>query len=165
MAYLLDANTLIEAKNTWYAFDLCPGFWSWIEDAHNSGQVFSTAGIRKELLNGNDQLAAWAKQRPAGFFLPDDAASLAEMPNVSTWVTSQNFQPDAIRQFMSGADPFLVAYAKAHGHTVVTHERHQPGQRNRVKIPTVCAALGVACDHTFTVLRAENVRFVVAGTP
>ena len=27
---LLDADTLIQAKNTYYAFDLAPGFWDWL---------------------------------------------------------------------------------------------------------------------------------------
>ena len=27
MKYLLDSNVFIEAKNRYYAFDICPGFW------------------------------------------------------------------------------------------------------------------------------------------
>jgi hypothetical protein len=34
MTYLLDTNTLIQAKNEYYGFDVCPGFWDWI-DAEN----------------------------------------------------------------------------------------------------------------------------------
>ena len=30
MAYLLDTNSLFDAKNLWYRFDICPGFWEWI---------------------------------------------------------------------------------------------------------------------------------------
>ena len=25
--FVLDTNTLIEAKNRYYGFDICPGFW------------------------------------------------------------------------------------------------------------------------------------------
>ncbi len=28
MAYLLDANVFIQAKNLHYGFDFCPGFWA-----------------------------------------------------------------------------------------------------------------------------------------
>lgn len=35
--YLLDTNVLIEAKNRYYAFDLAPGFWAWIGEAHRQG--------------------------------------------------------------------------------------------------------------------------------
>jgi hypothetical protein len=27
MSYILDSDVLITAKNSYYAFDLCPGFW------------------------------------------------------------------------------------------------------------------------------------------
>ncbi len=29
--YLFDANVFIEAKNRYYAFDICPGFWEWMD--------------------------------------------------------------------------------------------------------------------------------------
>lgn len=32
--YLIDSNVLIEAKNRYYAFDIAPGFWTWLEQAH-----------------------------------------------------------------------------------------------------------------------------------
>ena len=31
MAYLLDANVFIQAKNLQYGFDFCPAFWDWLE--------------------------------------------------------------------------------------------------------------------------------------
>jgi hypothetical protein len=30
MAYLLDSNVFIQAKNLHYGFDFCPAFWDWI---------------------------------------------------------------------------------------------------------------------------------------
>jgi hypothetical protein len=30
MAYLVDADVLIEAKDRYYAFAFCPGFWDWL---------------------------------------------------------------------------------------------------------------------------------------
>ena len=41
MAYLLDSDVLIQAKNAHYGFDICPGFWAWIERKYQSGQAFS----------------------------------------------------------------------------------------------------------------------------
>ena len=31
MLFLLDSDTLIQAKNEYYGFDLCPGFWDWLD--------------------------------------------------------------------------------------------------------------------------------------
>jgi len=39
--YLLDANPFIEAKNRYYGFGLCPGFWKALIAQHNNDRVFS----------------------------------------------------------------------------------------------------------------------------
>jgi len=80
---------------------------------------------------------------------------------VSTWVQNEGFREDAKRSFLAGADPFLIAHALAHGHTVVTHEVHIDGERKKVKIPTVCRGLNVPCERTFQVLRRQKAAFVL----
>ena len=62
MIYLLDANTLIEAKNRYYGMTICPGYWAWILQSHGVGAVASIAPVGDELRRGNDELASWAKQ-------------------------------------------------------------------------------------------------------
>lgn len=49
MMFLLDANVLIEAKNRYYAFDIAPGFWRWLENAHSRGVACSIERVREEL--------------------------------------------------------------------------------------------------------------------
>lgn len=56
MAYVLDSNVFIEAKNRYYAFDICPGFWDWLHAAHESGQVFSIEAVKQELTSRDDEL-------------------------------------------------------------------------------------------------------------
>ena len=163
MAYLLDANTLIQAKNEYYAFDLCPGFWDWLNQQSLAGNVFSVQAVKDELERGDDELAQWASDRGTGFFLPPDKRTSGAMSAVSGWVQAGDFRDDARRIFLGGADPWLIAHASAHGHTVVTHEVHQDGQKSKVKIPTVCQALNVPCVRTFQMLQAECVRFVLAA--
>lgn len=161
MAYILDANTLIQAKNEYYGFDLCPGFWNWLDQQNQSGQVFSIDRIQQELENGNDDLATWATAHGAVFFQPIDAPTAQAMGTVSNWVQNGNFTDQAKRTFFAGADPFVIAHALAHDHTVATHEVHVEGQRNKVKIPTVCRALNVPCVRTFEMLRNTGARFVL----
>jgi hypothetical protein len=61
MAYLLDSNVFIEAKNRHYGFDFCPAFWDWIDRAHAAGNVFSIDSVRIELTGGNDDLACCSR--------------------------------------------------------------------------------------------------------
>ena len=50
--YLLDSDVFIAAKNAYYAFDICPGFWEAILQAHQHGSVKSIDRIESELLSG-----------------------------------------------------------------------------------------------------------------
>lgn len=161
MAYLLDTNTLIQAKNDYYAFDLCPGFWEWLEKNNEGGRVHSIEPVLSELREGDDLLKDWANARPRGFFVPVDGATAAHLPRVVQWVQAAQFREEAKRDFLAKADPVLIAYALAHQRTLATHEVHIDGERRKVKIPTVCRALEVPCVRTFEMLRSEGVRFVL----
>ncbi len=163
MAYLLDANVFIQAKNLHYGFDFCPAFWEWLDTENRNGKVFSVEKVGDEIESGADELATWASSRGAGFFLPADAALLTTLGRVSNWVTQQHYDPAAVNTFLQVADYYLVAHALAHGHTVVTHEVPSPSAR-KVKIPNVCIGLGVRCVTPFEMLRIERARFVLERT-
>ena len=63
MAYLLDSNVFIQAKNLQYGFDFCPAFWDWLEQAHAAGGLHSIRHVGDELSPGEDELAGWADGR------------------------------------------------------------------------------------------------------
>jgi len=163
MAYLIDSNCFIQPKNDYYGFDFCPGYWDWLDQQNKLGVVYSIENVASELRRGNDELAEWSKQKDASFFLPTDNPTLSSMTQVVTWVNSANagFRSEAIPIFMSGADPFLVAYALAHGHTVVSHERLNTNQKRNIKIPAVCQHFGVPHITVFDCLRKTGARLVL----
>ena len=122
MAYLLDANVFIQAKNLQYGLDFCPAFWNWLVQENSSANVFSIENVGDELAAGDDELSVWAVERGSRFFLSPDSKMLPSLPIVSDWVTDQGYESAAINTFLQVADYYLVAYAHAHGLTVVTHE-------------------------------------------
>jgi hypothetical protein len=72
-------------------------------------------------------------------------------------VAGRGFTPAAQASFTGDhADYQLVAYAHAHGHVVVSHERAEPNRKNRVKIPDACVALGVSYTSPFDMLRQTS---------
>lgn len=162
MAYLLDANVFIQAKNLQYGFDFCPAFWDWLVQAHDAGRVRSIRQVGDELTAGADELAVWADARGDGFFVPTDAGVLGAAPAVSAWVAGQGYEPVAVNTFLQVADFWLVAAALAGHHTVVTHEVASPTTR-RIKIPNVCVGLGVEFMSPYQMLRREQARFVLGG--
>lgn len=160
MAYLLDANVFIEAKNRYYGMDFCPAFWDWLVEQNAAGRVFSIQKVGDELAARTDELSAWAAARGEAFFLPPDEAMLSSLAAVGEWVKKQKYHPAAVRAFLEDPDYYLIAYAHAHGHIVVTHEVPSDSVRE-VKIPNVCIGMGIKPETPFGMLRLERARFVL----
>lgn len=161
MAYLLDANVFIQAKNLHYGFDFCPAFWDWVLAANAKNIVYSIEKIGDELEAGADDLASWAAARGDGFFLKPEPALVQSLARVSSWAMQQGFEPAAVNTFLQVADYYLVAQALSRKHTVVTHEVASASTK-KIKIPNVCVALGVKCMTPYEMLRHERARFVLA---
>ena len=159
MAYLLDTNVLITAKNLYYGIDFCPGFWNWIEEKGIVGDVGSVSKVRDELTSGDDELADWVKTLPSEFFLQPLQSDVDALQRISTWVAGGSYDQAAVAQFLQIADYYLCAQALGGGHTVVTLETPADGKR-RVKIPSVCLAMNIPYINTFDMLRRERVRLV-----
>lgn len=160
MAYLLDANVFITAKNAHYGFDFCRAFWDWLDLANKAGNVASVERVYDELMERDDDLSEWAHDRPP-FFQPLASDDVTAVAAVNRWANdSPDYDPAAKAEFAAAADSFLVAQAFAGGHTVVTHERISDG-RKRIKIPNAAVANGVSWCTPFHMLRVERARFVL----
>ncbi len=165
MAYLLDTNVFIAAKNLHYGFDFCPAFWDWLIREHRAGNIFSIEKVGDEIAAVQDDLSPWVAMLDAGFFLKPDAGTLPALSAVAAWVTGHaQYSPAAKHTFLQIADYHLVAQALASHHIVVTHEL--PGNSvHTVKIPSVCLGVGVTYVTPFQMLRRERARFVLAAAP
>jgi hypothetical protein len=98
---------------------------------------------------------------PAGFFVSSaEPAVAAAFGRMITWVQSQaQFSAAAKAEFAGKADGWLIAYAEAHGMTLVTLEKPNPGVQKKVPMPNVCDAFGVKYVDTFDALRALRTKF------
>ncbi len=161
MAYLIDTDVFINAKNFHYRFDVCPGFWNWLIEANNRDVLFSIQQVRKEIMERKDMLSLWCgnKYRKKMFLETKDSKTYEELQLLATWV-SQNYQMAAQNKFFKSADFVLVGFAAAHGHTVVTHEVAANGFE--VKIPNACRHMEVPVINPFDMLGKEKVKFNLA---
>lgn len=163
--YALDANVLIQAKDAHYRFGFCPAFWEFLVVAGEAKQALSIDKILAELAAGGDELSNYAHARLGrGFFHNSGGADVvAQFARLVQWVEAQDqFFPSAKADFAAGVDGWLVAYAKAHGLTLVTQEVHAPEAKKKVPIPNVCRAFGVPYCNTFEMLDAIKPQFVLA---
>ena len=155
--YLLDANVFITASRGYYGMDFCPAFWDWL--LREEGVVASIVAIQAELREPAE-LRQWAASAE-GLFLPPGEGGVALEP-VEDWVWAQAYQKKVKRKWLGGPDATLVAEALARGATLVTEEKSAPGSVASIKVPDVCAGLGVRCIDTFAMLRELGARFVLA---
>lgn len=96
--FLLDSNVFMNASRLYYAPDIAPTFWDWLDDQHRRGTIASVARVRGEIDDGDKgHLKTWAAGLPATFWLSPDQGSVSAMSQLSDWV----MDPD--RAFFSAA--------------------------------------------------------------
>lgn len=162
--YVLDANVFIEASQSYYSFDICPGFWLALVRQHEAKHVCSIDRIKAELVVLDDELKEWVNFKVSETFFKGTADknvadAFAIMVN---WVQREKqFTLEAKAEFAAVADGWVVAYAKVNNLVVVTHEEYAPDAKARVKIPNVCLEFDVAYCNTFEMLRDLKERFVL----
>lgn len=162
--FLLDSDVFIAAKNAYYSFDICPGFWKGLLQPHERGRVQSIDRIKAELLSGSreEDLVKWVKKDvPKGFFHDSNSGQVsAAFAEVMLWVQrNPQYFDRAKAKFATEADGWLVAYSMVHGTVVVTNEQPRPESRNRVLLPDVCGKFDVKYKDTFVMLRELAVQF------
>ncbi|MCC6750310.1 MAG: DUF4411 family protein [Deltaproteobacteria bacterium] len=167
--FVVDSDVFITAKNRYYAFDLCPGFWKSLVRRNREGRLCSIDRVKGELLVGpeDEGLVTWAKDEvPQGFFRSvDEAAVVARYREIMLWAQkAPRFFDAAKAKFATGADGWLVAFAMVHEAIVVTNEQPRPNAQREIKLPDVCEQFGVAYLDTFQMLRALSVQFDWGGT-
>lgn len=153
MLYLLDANILITAHNTYYPIDRVPEFWSWLQHQGSSGHVKIPIEIMEEIREGRkdkDILFNWIKND-----ITKEALLFEEVvrPELVRRVVKEgyadNLTDDEVEKL--GRDPFLISYALAGAaRCVVTTEVSKPSStRHNRHVPDVCQTLGVECCGPF----------------
>jgi hypothetical protein len=157
LAYTLDANVIMQACRDSYPFSIAPGFW----DALWDERVGSIDRVLKEI-HTPDELVAWAKDCPTAYWAPTDSEHvIAAYREVVTWANGQERLLESAREsFFRSADSWVIAYAKANSLVVVTQERPSPNSKARLKIPDVCAGLGVEWTNLIELLARLGVRLI-----
>jgi hypothetical protein len=168
--FILDSDVFITAKNTYYAFDICPGFWDGIIHQYRQGRVFSINRVHGELMAGRrtEDLVQWIKKHvPDKFFLDVDEGGVPDVyTEIMMWAQRHaRFLDRAKAKFATGADGWLVAYAKVHDCVVITNEQPAPDSKTEIKLPDVCTQFNVPYKDTFTMLRELSIRLELGLRP
>jgi len=99
-----------------------------------------------------DELAIWAKARQnTNLFVVPDATAQTSFREVADYCKSSYAEP-LCKEFLSDADPWLVAFAKAKGGKVVTFENRKGNGSSKIKLPSICDHFGVQCKNLYEML-------------
>jgi hypothetical protein len=144
------------ARNHYYAFEIMDAFWCHLVEHAETGRVVSIDRVKDELRGQlRDGLYEWACNKcPKAFVGTDRPDVIHHYGKIIQWVHDWKYTDGAKKQFPRGADGWLIAYAKAAGHTVVTLESSEPQRLGKVKIPDVCKQFDIKCIDPFKMLKA-----------
>ncbi|MDQ8201488.1 DUF4411 family protein [Pelagicoccus sp. SDUM812003] len=164
LSYLIDSDVLITAKNRYYAFPICPGFWESLLHGYSSGSLHSIDRVKQELLNGSpdDDLVKWVSNSvPNEFFHTCGVSDVVDaFREIMMWSQRHTRFTDAAKaKFASGADGWLVAYCRVYGTTVVTNEQPAPESKKEIKLPDVCDEFSVRYEDTFSMLHRLGAQY------
>ena len=150
----LDSNVFIEGKKGPYGFDIAPRFWALLDELIEDGRISCPTMVYDELLDVQDDLAAWAqKRRTSGLFVQPPEQVQETYREVLGYVMQQYPENQAQRRFLNRADPWVIAHAIVQGGTVVSLEGRDPSASQQVKVPNVCDHFEVLCVNTYQMLR------------
>jgi Domain of unknown function (DUF4411) len=114
-----------------------------IEECFGDERVLSPREVYNELTRKDDEVAAWAKDRMAGFVEPTEEVMRA------SGAIFENELPDSGDR--DAADPWVIAEARIRGFAVVTYEGRTfsgvptSDRRWAKSMPGICRRLGVGC--------------------
>jgi len=165
MKHLLDANTLIEAKNRYYGMTICPGFWQWLLLKNEALDLASIVPVMDEVTKGNDELSGWVRENAGFFRIITDEDTQQAFALIAGLVADQSprMRVGAMEEFLAGADPWLIANAMVTGATVVTHEVLNLEAKRKFIIPNICQQLDVPFLNTFELLHRLDAKFVLSA--
>lgn len=164
MLYLLDANTLIDAKRDYYPIDRVPEFWDWLvfhgqqENIKVPIEVYEEFSDTKDKDGKKDALATWAEQvevKEALLFKEAAEQDLVARITYGGYVAKPT--DDELKKI--GRDPFLLSYAlKDLGNRcIVTTESSKPSKKGTNRhIPDVCDYFNIECINTFQMMEKMN---------
>jgi len=157
--YVLDSNFFIQAHRVSYPLDIAFSFWNKVKQLAEQGRIISIDKVKNELYDKNDELESWCKNNLPEDFFKDSSHVMTAYGQVSSWAISKNshYLPNALNEFLDAdeADAFLISYALTDNSNriIVTHETSNPNQKNKIKIPEPCNALGVSFCSTMDMFR------------
>ena len=98
--YLIDTNIFIESAYRFYAFDICPGFWDFLDKCSRLDSVKSISKVYDEIISANNDLQNFKERlKSRGFFLPIENITSKSYAEISQTLLTMQYTQKAIQDF------------------------------------------------------------------
>jgi len=157
--YVIDTSSLIEAWRRYYAPDIAPTFWRYLDCYNSLGRIAVIDRVRSEINRGTGNLSTLINSLMIESTNHNNI--LNQYQNIMNWSSRQTQYTFAAKSNfarLDNADSWIIAYAMSGNHTVVSEEKSAPQARHSIKIPDVCMAIGVVHIDTFEMMRQLRIR-------
>jgi Domain of unknown function (DUF4411) len=147
MLYLIDASSIIDAKDLYYVIDRVPEYWTWLLHQGEAGHLKIPVEIFDEISPGPnkaDPFHIWRKDAAtARVLVLGEDTDITTVQHVLDQGYGNNLTEDEL--ITIGKDPFLIAAAFGmDDRTIVTSEKSKlTATRKNRQIPDVCNDLGI----------------------
>lgn len=161
--FWIDSDALIRAKDNGFAFDLAPDFWDRLLVLAEAGDLRSPIRVHAELKDGTDELAEWVKEHRERLFTEPSAEVQQKYREIADFVEA-NYSQEKAKDFLAGADAWLIAHACVDGGEIVTMETRtkQVQYTSKARIPDVSAHFGVTCITVWEMVRLAGMRVTIS---
>jgi len=161
--FWMDSDALIRAKDNGYAFDLVPDFWDRLLSLAGDGDLCSPIRVHSELKDGSDELAEWVKKHREALFIEPSEDVQKKYREVADFVEA-TYAPDKAKEFLAGADAWLIAHACEEGGQIVTMETRakQVQFTSKARIPDVSRHFGVSCINVWEMVRLTGMKVTIS---
>ncbi|MGY6657636.1 DUF4411 family protein [Amycolatopsis sp. TRM77291] len=152
-SYSIDTNVLIESWQRLYRPRTFSTYWTNLDSMIASGCLRASEEVKIEIDKRDDELKVWSKQRPDLFVAHEHDVQLAVREALLHCKKMAGSHKGH-----NGADPWVIALAKARGMTVVTLE-NKTGNLEKPKVPDVCEVLGVPWLNLYDFIEQQDWSF------
>jgi hypothetical protein len=130
---------------------MLPQFWQFVDEQLNAGRVCMPRVAFKEIVEGGyeDQLSVWCKARKNRGLCQIETQEVQEQYRVIAAYVETEYakKMQKVREFLIGADGWVIAAALATGGIIVTSE-NEKANKAKIKIPTLAKHFDVRCLNT-----------------
>lgn len=156
--YIIDTNAIVDFYDRYYCPDVFPSLSEDLSAISTQNRVFLISQVNDELETNLHADSFDAFSLLNLITLPENQLVQQKVAEITSHLQSSS-SPKLVRNFLSGADVYLIAHAMVHNKKIITNERGQYNTSSKIYIPAVARDFGVEALELVDFFRQEGLTY------